>query len=66
LVISLKWFVTAIKLTRYDSGKISIEEVLYSQLKAFMQKEKTLLTRRQIDHMKELMENRVNLHFRWK
>lgn len=66
LVISLKWFVTAIKLTRYDSGKISIEEVLYSQLKAFMQKEKTILTRRRLDHIKDLIENRVNLHHRWK
>ena len=66
LVISLKWFITAIKLIRYDSGKISIEDVLYTQLKAFMNNERTLLTRRRIDHVKEVIENRVNLHHRWK
>ena len=66
LVISLKWFITAIKLVRYESGKISIENVLYNQLKAFMNKEKTILTKRRIDHIKELIENRVNLHHRWK
>ena len=66
LVISLKWFVTAIKLIRYNSGKMSLEEVLYSQLKSLMQKEKTILTKRRLDHVKELIENRVNLHHRWK
>lgn len=66
LVISLKWFITALKLIRYDSGKVSIEDVLYAQLKSFMNKEKTLLTRRRMDHVKELIENRVNLHHRWK
>ena len=66
LVISLKWFTTAMKLVRYDSGKISMEDVLYAQLKAFLNKEKTILTRRRIDHVKELIENRVNLHHRWK
>lgn len=66
LVISMKWFITAVKLIRYDSGKISIEDVLYAQLKAFMNKERTILTRRRIDHVKELIENRVNLHHRWK
>ena len=66
LVISLKWFITAMKLIRYDSGKVSMEEVLYTQLKAFINKEKTILTRRRIDHIKELIENRVNLHHRWK
>lgn len=66
LVISLKWLITAIKLIRYDSGKISIEDVLYAQLKSFMNKERTILTRRRIDHIKELIENRVNLHHRWK
>ena len=52
------------KLVRYDSGKISMEDVLYAQLKAFLNKEKTILTRRRIDHIKELIENRVNLHHR--
>ena len=66
LVISLKWFVTAIKLLRYSSGKISIEDVLYTQLKAIINKEKTILTRRRIDHINELIENRINLHHRWK
>lgn len=66
LVISLKWFTTAMKLVRYDSGKISMEDVLYAQLKAILNKEKTILTRRRIDHIKELIENRVNLHHRWK
>ena len=66
LVISLKWFTTAMKLVRYDTGKISMEDVLYAQLKAFLNKEKTILTRRRIDHVKELIENRVNLHHRWK
>lgn len=55
---------TALKLIRYDSGKVSIEDVLYAQLKSFLKKEKTLLTRRRIDHTKELIENRVNLHHR--
>jgi hypothetical protein len=31
-----------------------------------MNKEKTILTRRRLDHIKELIENRVNLHHRWK
>ena len=66
LVISLKWFITAIKLIRYDSKKMSIEDVLYTQLKSFLNKEKTILTRRRLDHIKELIENRVNLHHRWK
>ena len=52
------------KLVRYDSGKISMEDVLYAQLKAILNKEKTILTRRRIDHIKELIENRVNLHHR--
>jgi hypothetical protein len=41
-----------------------VEDVLYAQLKSFMNKEKTILTRRRIDHIKELIENRVNLHHR--
>lgn len=66
LVISLKWFLTAIKITKYNSAKISMANVLYAQLKAFLQKEKTLLTRRRSDHIQQLIENRVNLHHRWK
>jgi len=66
LIISLKWFVTAIKWTRYTSGKIKMEDVLYTQVKAFINKEKTILTKRRLDHINELVENRVNMHHRWK
>ena len=41
-----------------------MSNVLYAQLKAFLQKEKTLLTRRRSDHIQQLIENRVNLHHR--
>ena len=66
LIVSLTWFITALKLTRYRSKNIPIEDVLYMQLKAALYKEKTLLTNRRLNHIKELIENRVNLHFRWK
>lgn len=66
LIISLTWFIIALKLMRYRSKNISIEDVLYTQFKAVLRKEKNLLTNRRINHIKELIENRVNLNFRTK
>lgn len=66
LITSLTWFVIAIRYIRYHSKNVSIETVLYTQFKAVIQKEKTILTRRRIKHIKELIQNRVNLHFRYK
>lgn len=51
---------------RYRSKNISMEDVLYTQFKAVLRKEKNLLTNRRINHIKELIENRVNLNFRTK
>ena len=64
LIVSLSWFIIALKLIRYRAKNISIEDVLYTQLKAVMHKEKNLLTNRRINHIKELIQNRVNLNFR--
>lgn len=66
LIISLTWFIIALKLMRYRSKTISIEDVLYTQLKVVMYKEKNLLTNRRMTHIKELIENRLNLNFRSK
>jgi len=41
-----------------------MEDVLYTQVKAFINKEKTILTKRRLDHINELVENRVNMHHR--
>jgi ribosomal protein S7 len=66
LVISLKWFSIAMKLLCYQAKDTSMEKILYTELKRILLKEKSLLTKRRINHMKELIENRVNLHHRWK
>lgn len=66
LIISLNWFITALKLIRYRSKNIPVEDVLYTQIKTVLQKDKNLLTNRRITHTRELIENRVNLHFRRK
>jgi ribosomal protein S7 len=62
IVLSLKWFVTAIKLNIF----FSLEENLAWELNSNITKQKTLLTKRRIEYTKELIENRVNNHFRWK
>ena len=64
LIMSLKWFTHAAKLVRYRAGNISTENVLNKQLEEILKKEKTILTIRRTDHLKELLENRVNLYFR--
>jgi hypothetical protein len=37
--------------------------MLYTQLKAVLHREKTILTKRRLDHIKELLQNRINLQF---
>lgn len=54
----------ALKLIRSESKIINLREILYNQLKAVLYKEKTILTQRRMDHIQELVENRVNLHHR--
>jgi ribosomal protein S7 len=66
LVISLSWFVIALKLLRAESKIVNLQDVFYNQLKAVLYKEKTILTQRRMDHIQDLVENRVNLHHRWK
>ncbi len=63
LIISLTWFTLAVKILRYRSKNISIENMLYTQLKAVLHREKTILTKRRLDHIKELLQNRINLQF---
>ena len=66
LIMSLHWFAYAVRLIRFQSGNIATEIVLYKQLEDILNKEESLLTKRRIDHVKELVENRVNLNFRYK
>jgi ribosomal protein S7 len=66
LVISLTWFIISLKLLRAESKIITLQDILYNQLKAVLYKEKTILTQRRMDHIQDLVENRVNLHHRWK
>jgi len=66
LIISLTWFILAVKILRYRSKNISMEDILSDQLKAVLYREKTILTERRIAHIKELIQNRVNLQFRKK
>ena len=66
LILSLKWFIHSTKWIRYQGENLSIENVLYTQLKDVVRRKKTSLIQRRIDHVSDLIQNRINLNYRYK
>lgn len=63
-MISLSWFVLALKVLRVEARTVPLQEIFYQQLKDVLYKKETILSQRRIAHMQDLVENRVNLNHR--